>query len=389
MLILHRITKKLLYMIRRSILDIIKKQLFKSKVILVFGARRVGKTYLCKEIIKEMGGTYYNCELSQVYEALNSSNQNDLFQLLKDQKLVVFDEAQTVPKIGIKLKVMVDHFPNVQIIATGSSAFELRDATSEPLTGRSRTYILHPFSMEEVATNSSLFEAQTHLDTILRFGLYPQVFKQSDMEMREELFDISSNYLYKDILHFGQVKKPELIQEILKLLALQIGNEVSLNELSKITQTSIHTIKRYINLLEQTYVITSLKSYSTNARKELGKSKKYYFNDLGIRNAIINNFNPLSLRNDVGNLWENFCIIERIKYNNNNRNFINPYFWRNYDQQEIDLIEESGGSIKAFEFKYKENQKTKIPNAFVKLYGNVEFKKINKQNYMSFVTSIV
>ena len=179
------------------------------------------------------------------------------------------------------------------------------------------------------------------------------------------------------------------VQEILKLLALQIGNEVSLNELSKITQTSIHTIKRYINLLEQTYVITSLKSYSTNARKELGKSKKYYFNDLGIRNAIINNFNPLSLRNDVGNLWENFCMIERIKFNNNSRNFINPYFWRNYDQQEIDLIEESGGSIKAFEFKYKENQKTKIPNAFVKLYGNVEFKKINKQNYMSFVTSIV
>jgi len=365
----------------------IEKNLFKGKIIILYGARQVGKTTLCKEILKKYSqdSKYINCELLQNRTALETTNDKKLKDFLGNTKLVVLDEAQKIKDIGLILKIIVDTFPEIQIIATGSSSFELANKTSEPLTGRARRYLLYPFSIQEIKQQSDLFSLNAKLENILRFGTYPSVFNCSEDEATEELLEIASNYLYKDILEFSGLRKPDLIFDLLKALSLQLGNEVSMSELANLLGKNSHTIENYLTLLEQCFIVFRVKSFSRNLRKEISKNYKVYFYDLGIRNSLIQNFNQLELRNDTGALWENFCVLERIKRNNNNRIFANYYFWRTYDQKEIDYIEERDGKLFAFEFKWKKD-KQKPPREFLETYPDSEFQVINKDNYWDFAT---
>jgi predicted AAA+ superfamily ATPase len=297
------------------------------------------------------------------------------------KRLIVLDEAQHIPQIGLILKVLVDTFPDTQFVATRSSSFELSNKISEPLTGRSRQFLLLPFSLEEIHQTEDLIAIKSSLSNYLRFGLYPQVFLADGDEKNEELMDITSNYLYKDIFQLESLKKPETLQKLLKAIALQIGSEASLNELAQVSGTNVHTVSRYLDLLEKAFVIFRLPAFSKNLRKEINKSQKIYFYDVGIRNLIIRNFNRAEVRLDMGGLWENFCIAERIKYNQNHRRFANMYFWRTYDQQEIDYIEEIDGILNCFEFKYSPIAKAKFPKIFKETYPEAKFKVITPENF--------
>lgn len=370
--------------ITRSHYERIRQQLYRGKTILLYGARRVGKTQLVKSIISKEGGTYYNAEEQEIRETLSIANGATLKAFLGDKKLIVLDEIQTIEGVGTVLKVIHDTFPGVQIIATGSSSFEMINAIAEPLTGRSRHFTLYPVSYGELIESQGYIDAYGRIETLLRFGSYPEILFQSEEEKKVELTHICTHFLYKDVLAMGGVRRTDLILDILKLLAFQIGQEVSLNEISNKTNTNVHTVQRIIYLLEQSYIIQSLRGFSRNLRNEIGKSRKYYFVDLGIRNAIINNFNPLTLRNDVGQLWENFCVMERIKKNEYARRYVNTYFWRTYDQKEIDYLEEIDGSLHAFEFKW-DNRKTKPPKTFLDAYPGSTYQVISKENLGEFI----
>lgn len=371
-------------MIERYIKDNIENKLYKGKTIILTGARRVGKTHVCKYLAETYEGIYYNCDLQETKDLLDSESKAVLGAMTQGRKLVIFDEAQTIPRIGMKLKILHDSFPEVQFIATGSSSFDLVNRTAEPLTGRSREYTMYPISFNELVQHQGLAETHGQLERLLQYGSYPEVLSLSGNEQLEELQNIASNYLYRDILQLGDLKKPHLILDILRLLAFQIGAEVSLTEIANTTNTSVRTISSYIEMLEKSYVLFSIPGFSRNLRKEVGKSRKYYFYDLGIRNAIIRNFNPMSLRNDVGMLWENFCIIERMKRDEQTRSFKNRYFWRTYDRQEIDYIEEYDGELKGYEMKYS-SEKYKRPAIFLKTYENSSIELINRKNYLDFV----
>ncbi|SDC75303.1 hypothetical protein SAMN04488104_100557 [Algoriphagus faecimaris] len=369
--------------ITRKILSLIQKQLFKGKVIILYGARRTGKTTLVKKLLEDNpnDSSYLNCELQENQDLLSHTNSILLKDFIGQKKLIILDESQHIPQIGLILKVLVDTFPSVQIVATGSSSFELSNQISEPLTGRSRQFLLLPFSLHEIHQHSDLIKLKSELTNYLRFGLYPQVVMEEGEDKIEELIDISTNYLYKDIFQFESVKKPEILQKLLKALAMQLGSESSLNELAQIAGTNVHTVSRYLDLLEKAFVIFKLPAFSKNLRKEINKSQKIYFYDLGIRNAIIRNFSTLNLRMDLGGLWENFCVSERLKHNQNNRRFVNTYFWRTYDQQEIDYIEEIDGMLFCFEFKYNPKSKSKFPKIFSQTYPNSSFKVISPDNF--------
>lgn len=364
----------------------IEKRLFKSKVIIVYGARQVGKTTLVKQVFDKYKDKklYLNCELLSVQQGLSIPEAEKLKSYLGNNKLIILDEAQKITNIGLILKILIDTYPNIQIIATGSSSFDLANKINEPLTGRTWTFTLYPFSISEIKQQNSRFEIEAKLENILRFGFYPEVFFLPEDDARSRLDEISSNYLYKDILSFERIKKSSILVNLLQLLALQLGNEVSYNELAKQLGVSRLTVQKYLDLLEQSFVIFTLKSFSRNLRKEISKSVKIYFYDLGIRNSLIQNFNQLEIRNDLGALWENFCILERKKRNSNNNIFANYYFWRTYTQKEIDYIEERDGKLFAFEFKWSVKNK-KIPQEFLNAYDNSEFEIINKENYWEFV----
>ena len=365
----------------------IEKRLFKNKVIIIYGARQVGKTTLVKRIFDKYNDKklYLNCELLSVQRGLSMPEAEKLKSYLGENKLIILDEAQKIANIGLILKILIDTYPDIQIIATGSSSFDLANKINEPLTGRTHTFILYPFSISEVKQRNSRFGIEAKLENILRFGFYPEVFFLSEDDARSRLDEISSNYLYKDILSFEGVKKSSVIVNLLQLLALQLGNEVSYSEIARQLGISRLTVQKYLNLLEQSFVIFSLRSFSRNLRKEISKSVKIYFYDLGIRNSLIQNFNQLEIRNDRGALWENFCIMERIKRNSNNRIFANYYFWRTYTQKEIDYIEERDGKLFAFEFKWNADKK-KISQEFLNTYGDSEFETINRENYWDFVS---
>lgn len=374
-------------MIRREIQSVIENQLFKGKVIIIYGPKRVGKTTLSKMLLENQEGSrYINCELLENKAALGITISSVLKSFLGNYRLIVLDEAQHINDIGLILKIISDTFPQLQIIATGSSSFELGNKVSEPLTGRSREYLLYPFSVKELLTIKDRMSVNADLEGILRFGLYPEVYGKPVNEAIEELSQISSTYLYKDILQFEMIKRPNLLLNLLNALALQIGSEVSLNELSRMLGESVPTIQRYIELLEKAFVIFRLRSFSRNLRKEIAKGQKIYFYDLGIRNALIRNFNTLNIRNDTGGLWENFCIVERMKYNMNRRRFVNSWFWRTYDQKEVDYIEEEGGQMTAFEFKFKSSGKVKIIREFQETYPEVTFMTVSRENYWDFLS---
>lgn len=371
--------------ISREIELSIKKWLFRNKILIVLGPRQVGKTTLMKKIITDYpDSVYLNCELLTVKTVIESLDPYSMKRLIGDKKLAILDESQQINNIGISLKLLHDTFPDLQIIATGSSSFELKNKVNEPLTGRALDFVMLPVSIKELLSIYNRIELYSYLEKILRFGQYPEIINADDESSKTLLDNLTSRYLYKDILEFESLKKPDLLLKLLQLLAFQIGSEVSTNELSNKLGVTRKTIERYIDLLEKCYVIFRLKPFSRNFRNAITKKFKIYFFDTGIRNSIIAHYNSLPLRNDIDRLWENFCVTELLKkslYEGKRKNF---YFWRNSAGQEIDLIEEYDGKLIAYEMKWKDEIK-KIPNDFQKSFGETVFKTINSQNFFDFL----
>ena len=371
-------------MIKRTIQTKIEQWFFKQKVIIIYGARQIGKTTLVKKIAADYGQDflYMDCDLISNRELLQIQEVQQLKSFIGQYKLLIIDEAQRVQDIGLTLKILHDHFPDLQIIATGSSSFDLSNKISEPLTGRAITFMLYPISVAELNQQYNKLELHARLEIMLRYGLYPEIVDRPESEARELLAMLSGNYLYKDVLEFEQIKKSDLLIRLLQLLALQLGSQVSYHELAVTLGVNQNTIRRYIDLLEKSFIIFRLTSFKRNLRAELGKSFKVYFYDLGIRNSLINNFNHLGLRTDTGGIWENFCIVERLKLNNNKRRFATSYFWRTYDQKELDYIEERDGLLRAFEFKWNPKAKVKKVKQFFEAYPNSEFTVVNRENFL-------
>lgn len=370
----------------RDTLSEIQEVLFQDKVIVIYGTRRVGKTTLAQYILNKYPNkksNYFNCEDVRTRRLLEDTSVENFRRAFSQYDLVVFDEAQIVRNIGFSLKLLHDSFPELQIVATGSSSFELSNKIGEPLVGRARYFTLYPFSLNEITTD--FLQTDSSIEHILRFGLYPTVINKSEKEMKREITDITNGYLYKDIFALEGLRHSQLLTDLLTQLALQVGSEVSYNELASSLRISIETLQKYIELLEKCFVLFVLPAFNRNLRKEVGKkTRKIYFYDLGVRNALINQFAPLNLRNDVGALWENFCIIELIKKAHNKGFFPNNYFWRTYEGKEIDFIEESDGILNAYEFKYSPNQKVKIPKIFMDEY-KPRFSSINRENYAKYL----
>lgn len=374
-------------MINRTIQPIIDRWLFRGKIIIIYGARQVGKTTLAKAILSkyDQPDGYYNCEIQSIQNILAQEEPTLLKKYLGEKKIVVFDEAQHIPNIGRILKLLIDTYPELQIIATGSSSFELANRTSEPLTGRALQFVLYPISYFEIRGIYNPFERKAHLDNFLKYGMYPEIIQASDRDAEVLLDDLSSKYLYKDILEFENIKRADIILKLLQLIALQIGHEVSLNELAGALQTNRRTIERYIDLLEKAFVLFRLPSFSRNLRKEIVKGHKIYFYDLGIRNSIVQQYQSIELRKDKGALWENFLICERQKHIQSKQINPNCYFWRTHDKQEIDYIEEHNGQLTGYEIKWKIKKK-KPPKAFLKAYPESSIQFIDRENFESFIT---
>lgn len=373
-------------MIKRLLQKKIEKELFKGNIIIVYGARQVGKTTLVKQIIENSKekSKYLNCEILSIKNQLTDPEPEKLKFFLGDVKLVVLDEAQSIENIGSILKVLIDTYPGMQIIATGSSSFDLANKINEPLTGRAIEFKLYPLSIQELKESKDLFDVESKIEKLLVLGSYPEVFSLDKEDAIQKLNQISSNYLFKDALSYEGFKKPAVLVKLLNLLALQIGNEVNYNELSNSLDIDRGTVESYIDLLEKCFIIFKLNAFSRNLRKEISKSFKVYFYDLGIRNSLIQNYNSLDIRNDVGSLWENFCIIERIKKNSYNNIYSNYYFWRTYTQKEIDFIEEREGRLSAFEMKWGKKSKL-TPKEFLEEYKESSFEVINRENYYKFL----
>jgi len=372
-------------LIPRIIQKRIKKFLFKGKTIIIYGARQVGKTTLVKSIQKEYvkNSAYFNCDEPDVRAALMDKTSTEIKNFFGNRKLIILDEAQRVKNIGLTLKLMVDNFPSTQIIATGSSSFDLSNKIAESLTGRKYEFHLYPFSLTELNDKFSDLEINRLMGKMMIFGMYPVVALLSgDEEKGRELKELAKSYLYKDALQYQNIKNPEILEKLLQALALQIGNEVSYNELAGFLNIDKNTVANYIRILEQAFIIFRLNPFSRNSRNELKKMRKIYFYDVGIRNAIINNFNPLNLRQDVGALWENFMISERLKRNNTGEN-IKSYFWRTKQGQEIDYLEEFAGKISGFELKWKQN-KWRAPKIFLEIYPKSSTLLINQNNHKKF-----
>ena len=346
----------------------------------------MGKTTLLQAIMKdsERKVLYLNCDEPDIRPILENASSTSLKALIGDNALILIDEAQRVKNIGLTLKLLVDNFKEIQIIATGSSALELANEINEPLTGRKREYHLYPFSTAEMAANSSIIQETRLLEQRMIYGFYPDIVN-SPAEAQANLLDLANNYLYKDVLSLQDVRKPALLERLLTALALQIGQEISYTEIGQTIGADNKTIDRYVELLEKCFVVFQLGGFSRNLRNEIKKGKKIYFYDNGIRNAIIKNFSPLSLRQDTGALWENFLVSERKKANHYATHYMNSYFWRTHQQQEIDMIEETGGKLYAWEFKWNEKVKVKIPASFLEAYPGSITGNVNRQNYMEFL----
>ncbi len=374
-------------MFQRELHQIIVDKCFNGKVIILLGARQVGKTTLLKEIIRgqEVEVLFLNCDEPQTVDALTARNLRELQLLIGDKKMVVIDEAQKVDNIGLTLKLIVDNMPGVQIVATGSSAFELRNRLNEPLTGRKFEYQMFPISTNEIYQSSGYIDVKRLFESRLVYGSYPDVLNNIG-DAKNLLISLTDSYLYKDILAIDNLRKPELLNRLLQALAFQVGSEVSYNELAQTIGSDSKTVERYIDLLEKCFIIFRLNGLSRNLRNELKKTKKIYFYDNGVRNAVIQQFAPLSLRNDAGQLWENFFISERIKHNHYTGHYCNTYFWRTKTQQEIDFIEERDGTMTAFEMKWNPKKgRTTFPKQFLEAYDVKETVVITPDNYLDWL----
>jgi uncharacterized protein len=370
-------------MIERSLKNRVVEKLFKGKTIVLIGARQVGKTTLIREVLQGKDFLFLDGDDPLVKQRLTNPNTKEIETIIGNSKIVFIDEAQRIENIGITVKIIHDQFKNVQLIMSGSSAFELRNHTNEPLTGRKFEYFLFPISYEEYEKSVGYLDAIRDLEHRMIFGFYPDVINQRGEE-RETLNEITQSYLFKDILSFANVKKPEILEKILQALAFQVGSEVSYNEIAQLTGVDKNTVSSYIHLLELSYIVFPLTSFSRNLRNEIKTNRKIYFYDNGIRNAVIQNFNPMALRNDIGILWENFLISERLKKNHYHKRHCNKYFWRTKQQQEIDYLEETDGKITGFEFKWNSKAKIKTPVNFVKTY-NADIEVISRENFKEFV----
>lgn len=373
-------------MILRKLKNVIKGRLFNGKAIVLIGARQVGKTTLLNQLAQESEQSVLmlNCDEPEVRILLENTNISQLKLLIGNNKLIIIDEAQKVKNIGLTLKLFVDNFKDLQVIATGSSAFELHNRLNEPLTGRKIEYQLYPISSGEIIETYGLLEEKRTLENRLIYGSYPDIVMHPE-QARKYLTELTQSYLYKDIFSIGDIRKPELIEKLVQALAFQIGSEVSTNELANMLQTDNKTIDKYIDLLEKSYVVFRLGGLNRNLRNELKKSKKIYFYDTGVRNAVIQQFAPVQLRNDMGALWENFFIAERKKRNQYDEKFCNSYFWRTNQQQEIDLIEETDGQMTAFEMKWNTSKKAHFPKSFLDAYPVKETIVITPDNYLNYL----
>lgn len=375
-------------MIVRDLQHIIENNLFKGKLILLIGPRQVGKSTLLIQITEKLQLPYIllNCDEPEPRALLSDVNVMRLKQFIGSNKLVLIDEAQRVKNIGLTLKLIVDNFKDVQLIVTGSSSLELSNEINEPLTGRKYEYNLFPFSCGELVDYNSLLHERQSLEQRLIYGSYPEIINRPD-EAVESLMSLTSSYLYKDILAFSDIRKPSQLEKLIELLALQIGSEVSYNELGQIIGANNQTVERYIDLLEQSFVVFRLGAFSNNLRNEIKKSRKIYFWDTGVRNAIIQNFSPLKLRQDTGALWENYFISERKKYNHYKRQFVKSFFWRSFQQQEVDLIEKADNELFAYEIKWNSKKKSGLSKTFLDAYPVKESHIINPDNYLEFLTT--
>lgn len=358
-----------------------------GKVVIVYGPRRVGKTTLVTRFAAECGPgvMMVTGEDIVVREYLESQSVAKLKSFASGKKVLIVDEAQAIRKIGLNLKLLVDHVPDLSIVATGSSSFDLSGQTGEPLTGRKFTLNLLPLAQLEFLEIESQHETKAHLESRLLYGSYPEVVLSSSDEQRElYLKELAASYLLKDILQFEGIRHSDKLLRLLQLLAFQIGHDVSVTELGTQLGMSKNTVDRYLDLLEKVFVIFSISGFASNLRKEITKNRRYYFVDNGIRNTLISNFNPISLRDDVGALWENFIVTERRKYNLYTARSVDSRFWRTYDQQEIDIIEEGSGKLRAFEIKWKPRKK-RAPAAWSKAYPEASFDVIHPGNYLQFI----
>ena len=377
---------KLAHLIHRILLNTIKDKLYKGKAIILTGPRQTGKTTLVREISRFLGDDHlwFNGDDPDVIHTLQNVGLGRLKQVIGEKKCIIIDEAQRIENIGLTVKLITDSLPDVQVIVTGSSAFELSNKMSEPLTGRKWEYMLFPISYEELVSHHGFLEEAGNLETRLVYGYYPEVVTSIGNE-RETLKSISDSYLFRDILAWQQIRKSDKLENLLRALAFQVGNEVSYNELSQLVQLDKDTVEKYITILEKAYVVFRLPALSRNLRNEIKRSRKVYFYDNGIRNAVIGNFNAIPNRQDVGALWENFLVSGRFKWNRYHNFWGSSYFWRTHAQQEIDYVEEIDGAFQAWEFKWGLKRKKAFPKSFLSSYSVKKTSIITRENYQDFL----
>lgn len=371
------------------IYDDLRKYLKPNEVLIIYGPRRVGKTILLEKFLSKTALKYKleNGGDLAVHEIFVSQRIETFQRYTEGYDLIVIDEAQYIPNIGNGLKLLVDSIPGIKIIATGSASFDLSNKVGEPLTGRSTILLLYPVAQLELAKQFNKYELSQKKEEYLIFGAYPKVLTTLSLEGKAKILSsLVNSYLLKDILALEDVKGSKVLLDLLRLLAFQMGNEVSLSELAQNLPIDPKTVARYLDLLEKSFVLINLRGYSRNLRKEISSKSKYYFYDNGIRNALISNFNPLNLRDDVGKLWENFLVVERIKKQTYKSIFASNFFWRTWDQKEIDWIEEREGKLFAYEFKYHKKAKSKKPKEFLENYPGSEYQVIDSENYLDFIT---
>ena len=375
--------------IKRFLLDQLKDALTPGKVFVLYGPRQVGKTTLAQDLLDvvSLRTKFVNADELVYREALASQDRQRLGEVLGEAELLVIDEAQRVPEIGLNLKILVDSFPHAIILATGSASFELANQISEPLTGRKLTFNLFPVGFGEICATLGTLEARTQLERWLVWGGYPDIVNTTPLDLRERLLgELVGSYLYRDLLELEGIRRSDKIVDLLRLLAFQIGQEVSLAELATSLALNRQTVERYLDLLEKVFVIYKVSGFSRNLRKEVTKNSRYYFYDNGVRNSLIQNFNPPHLRNDTGQLWENYLMIERRKRNQITSHSVNTYFWRTYDQKEIDYIEEHSGKLYGYEFKWQGGAiRRATRNEFIEAYPGSKLLTINQENFESFL----
>jgi uncharacterized protein len=370
-------------MINRIMQATITEKIGKGKAIIITGPRQVGKTTLIKSILENKAHLFLDGDDPTIRGLLNNPNTEQLKSIIGKNEILFIDEAQRINNIGITLKIITDQFKDVQLLVSGSSAFELSNKVNEPLTGRKWEYNLFPISWKELENHIGFSKALQQLEIRILFGMYPDIINNPGQEV-ELLNQLANSYLYKDVLSFSGLRKPAILEKLLQALALQTGNEVSYNELSQLLGISKDTVSNYIDVLEKAFVIFRLKSFSKNLRNEIKRNQKIYFYDTGIRNMVLGNFTSLDLRQDKGALWENFLISERFKKNEYKQSLAKSYFWRTTQQQEVDYIEEEAGIISGYEIKWSEKAKFKTPKLFNATY-TTEASFLNRENFMAFL----